>query len=281
MAVKKGGLGKGLDALFNENATDTASGTELNIFEIEPNRDQPRKDFDDESISELSESILKHGLLQPIVVRPKPNGRYEIVAGERRWRACRLAGLDSVPVIIKDLDEQKAAEIALVENLQRENLNAYEEALGYKSLMDDFGLTQEAVSQSVGKSRVAVTNALRLLNLPENILAALREGKISAGAARTLLSAKSEAIMKAMFEAALLGASVRTLEQMAKKEEKPIMAKKVKVLSNFEREVALSLKQALHRNVKITSNGKGKGSITIDFYNQEELKDFANRLTEK
>ena len=281
MAVKKGGLGKGLDALFNENATDTASGTELNIFEIEPNRDQPRKDFDDESISELSESILKHGLLQPIVVRPKPNGRYEIVAGERRWRACRLAGLDSVPVIIKDLDGQKAAEIALVENLQRENLNAYEEALGYKSLMDDFGLTQEAVSQSVGKSRVAVTNALRLLNLPENILAALREGKISAGAARTLLSAKSEAIMKAMFEAALLGASVRTLEQMAKKEEKPIMAKKVKVLSNFEREVALSLKQALHRNVKITSNGKGKGSITIDFYNQEELKDFANRLTDK
>ena len=282
MAIKKGGLGKGLDALFDENATDSKGAVELKLNEIEPNKEQPRKDFDEEAMSSLAESIAKHGLLQPIIVRPKLNGAYEIVAGERRWRACRIAGLTKVPVIIKEMDEQTLAEVALVENLQREDLNPVEEALGYNSLMEKFGLTQEKVALSVGKSRAAVANALRLLKLPNEVLDALKNGKISAGHARALLSAKTDEQLSELFELALNGASVRTIEALASKEPKgESSVKKIKPENTFYTEVALSLKQELHRKVNIKSTGKGKGTITLEFYSDEELRDFAKRLAEK
>lgn len=281
MAAKKGGLGRGLDALFNDNATDAGGVVTVNLNDIEPNRDQPRKDFDDEALTELAQSISEHGLIQPIVVKPETNGRYSIIAGERRWRACRMAELYQVPVIIKDADEQELMELALIENLQREDLNAVEEALGYRSLIDNFGLTQEEVAKRMGKSRVAVTNALRLLNLTEDELQALRLGAITAGHARALLSVEDQELRSQMLEMATNGASVRDLERLASKIKKekqtpPVRAKK----NNFYSEVELSLKNELHRKVSITSTGAGKGKITIEFFSDEELSDFAKRLAD-
>lgn len=282
MATKKGGLGRGLDSLFNENATDSDSAVKVNINDIEPNRDQPRKDFDETAISELADSIAQHGLIQPIVVRPTTDGRYSIIAGERRWRACRLAGLQQVPVIVKDADEQTLMEIALIENLQREDLNAVEEAIGYRSLIDGYNLTQDEVAKRMGKSRSAVTNALRLLSLNETELEALRRGTISAGHARALLSCEDAEIRSKMLLAAADGASVRELEKMSAAAKK---AKKNKTKENTEKpsfysEVELSLKNEMHRKVSITPNGKGKGTITIEFFSDDELADFARRLAE-
>ncbi|MBQ2136119.1 MAG: ParB/RepB/Spo0J family partition protein, partial [Clostridia bacterium] len=254
MAVKKGGLGRGLESLFNENSTEKESAVTVKLHDIEPNREQPRKDFDEDALSELADSIAKHGLLQPIIVRPLSNGNYMIIAGERRWRACRMAGLDEVPVIVKELDEQSLAEIALIENLQREDLNAVEEAMGYKSLIDNFGLTQEQVSEQMGKSRSAVTNALRLLKLKDDELEALRSGRISAGHARALLSCDEDDKRKMMLVMALGGASVRELEKMASK--KAPKAKATPKKDRFYEEVELSLKQALHRKINIKSTGK-------------------------
>lgn len=276
MAVKKGGLGRGLESLFNENSTEKESAVTVKLHDIEPNREQPRKDFDEDALSELADSIAKHGLLQPIIVRPLSNGNYMIIAGERRWRACRMAGLDEVPVIVKELDEQSLAEIALIENLQREDLNAVEEAMGYKSLIDNFGLTQEQVSEQMGKSRSAVTNALRLLKLKDDELEALRSGRISAGHARALLSCDEEDKRKMMLVMALGGASVRELEKMASK--KAPKAKATPKKDRFYEEVELSLKQALHRKINIKSIGKEKGTITLEFYSKDELADFARRL---
>ena len=193
MAVKKGGLGRGLDSLFNENATEENGVLKLNLNDIEPNREQPRKTFDDDAVSELADSIAQHGLIQPIVVTPLSNGRYSIVAGERRWRACRMAGLQEVPVIVKEATKQELMEIALIENLQREDLNPVEEAFGYRSLIESFGLTQEEVATRMGKSRSAVTNALRLLNLNEDELDALKNGLITAGHARCLIGIEDTA----------------------------------------------------------------------------------------
>lgn len=278
MSAKKGGLGRGLEALFSENATDEGMISELDINEIEPNRQQPRKDFDEEALSNLSDSIERHGLLQPIVVRPRANGRYEIIAGERRWRACRTAGLMRIPAVIKEMDEQTAAEAALIENLQREDLNPYEEALGYSTLIERFSITQEEVANRVGKSRAAVANAMRLLKLPEKMLNALREGKISAGQARALLATEGEK-QEAMFRLALSGASVRSLEAMANK--KAAAPKKEPKTNTFHREVALSLKEILHRPVTVKSGKDGKGSLTIEFYSKEELSEFAKRLADK
>ena len=226
MAPKKGGLGRGLESLFNENATDTDGAVRLNINDIEPNRGQPRKDFDETALSELADSIAQHGLIQPIVVKPTAQGRYSIIAGERRWRACRMAGLNEVPVIIKDADDQTLMEIALIENLQREDLNAVEEALGYRSLIDSFGLTQDEVAKKMGKSRSAVTNALRLLALNDAELEALRRGTITAGHARALLSCDDEEARAKMLLAAADGASVRELERLAAGAKKNPAAKK-------------------------------------------------------
>lgn len=280
-ATKKGGLGRGLEALFNENATDEKGIVTLRLTEIEPNRNQPRTDFDEDALSELADSIAKHGLIQPIVVRPTSSGVYQIVAGERRWRACRMADLQEVPVVIKELDDQNYYEIALIENLQREDLNAVEEAHGYRTLIDTYGLTQEQVAESVGKSRSAVTNALRLLNLNDKALEALKNGEITAGHARAILAAETEEVAADMLKAAKAGASVRELEAMAKT---PIKVKKLTPPSiaknNFYSEVEISLKNELGRKVDIKSKGKGKGTITLEFYSDEELADFARRLSE-
>lgn len=279
MAPKKGGLGRGLESLFNENATDTDGAVRLNINDIEPNRGQPRKDFDETALSELADSIAQHGLIQPIVVKPTAQGRYSIIAGERRWRACRMAGLNEVPVIIKDADGQTLMEIALIENLQREDLNAVEEALGYRSLIDSFGLTQDEVAKKMGKSRSAVTNALRLLALNDAELEALRRGTITAGHARALLSCDDEEARAKMLLAAADGASVRELERLAAAAKKKPAAKKTETKKpTFYSEVELSLKDSLHRRVKITPAGNGKGTITLEFFNDAELSEFAKKL---
>ena len=282
MAAKKGGLGRGLDSLFDENAADAGGTVSININDIEPNRGQPRKDFDEKALSELADSIAQHGLIQPIVVKPTVDGRYSIIAGERRWRACRLAGLNEVPVIIKDADEQTLMEIALIENLQREDLNAVEEALGYRSLIDGYGLTQDEVAKQMGKSRSAVTNALRLLSLNDTELEALRRGTITAGHARALLSCEDEETRGKMLLAAADGASVRELEKMSAAAKKAKTAKTAEKQQKptFYSEVELSLKNELHRKVSITSNGKGRGAITIEFLSDDELSDFARRLAE-
>lgn len=277
-AVKKGGLGRGLEALFNENATDEKGAVTLRLTEIEPNRNQPRTNFDEEALSELADSIQKHGLIQPIVVRPTTGGAYQIVAGERRWRACRMAGLVEVPVIIKELDDQKYFEIALIENLQREDLNAVEEAQGYRTLIDSYDLTQEQVAESVGKSRSAVTNALRLLNLDENALNALKNGEITAGHARAILGADNAELADEMLKAAKAGASVRELEAMAKSKPKTAKVEKPTTKNNFYSEVEISLKNELGRKVEIKSKGKGRGTITLEFYSDQELADFAKKL---
>ena len=275
MAVKNRGLGRGIESIFDENSTYSDKIVTLNINEIEPNRNQPRKDFDEEALGSLAESIGQHGLIQPIIVRPTIGGGYTIIAGERRWRACRMAGLTEIPVVIKDTDEQNLMEMALVENLQREDLNPVEEALGYKSLMDNFGLTQEEVAAKMAKSRSGVANALRLLNLNAEELEALRYGKITAGHARALLSAENEEIRAKMFESALNGENVRMLEKMAKEKK---TAPKRETKPTFYNEVELSIKSELHRKATVKPTGKGKGTLTIEFFSDEELADFAEKL---
>ena len=282
MAVKKSGLGRGLTSLFDENSSDNEGAVTLNLNDIEPNRDQPRKDFDETALSELADSIAQHGLIQPIVVKPNLDGRYSIIAGERRWRASRMAGLTEVPVVIKEADEQTLMEIALIENLQREDLNAVEEALGYRSLIDTYGLTQEEVAKKMGKSRSAVTNALRLLALNDNELEALRRGSISAGHARALLSCEDDATRAKMLIAAADGASVRELEKTAADAKKAKSAAKTapQKKPTFYSEVELSLKNEMRRKVHINPSGNGKGTLTIEFFSDDELAEFAKRLAE-
>ena len=278
MADKKGGLGRGLDSLFNANSEETLS-TEVMLSQIEPNRDQPRKDFDEQALNELADSIKEHGLLQPILVRSKPTGGYEIIAGERRWRASRIAGLRTVPVVIKEMDEKEAAEVALIENLQREDLNPVEESMGYRSLMVSYGLTQEQVAERMGKSRSAVANALRLLDLTPSETEQLKSGKISAGHARALLGAEKGSDLRSdMLRVALSGASVRELELMLKKKKET--KKTEKTVDTYYTEVELAIKNELGRAVKITPKGKGKGTLTVEFYSKKELEDFAKRLTD-
>ena len=277
MALKNRGLGRGIESIFDENSTYSEKIVTLSINDIEPNRNQPRKDFDEEALNSLAQSISEHGLIQPIVVRPTIGGGYTIIAGERRWRASRLAGLTEIPVVVKDTDEQNLMEMALVENLQREDLNAVEEALGYKSLMDNFGLTQEQVATKMAKSRSAIANALRLLNLNEEELEALRYGRITAGHARALLATEDADLRAQMLALALEGENVRTLEKMAKSSSsKP--TKKTK--PTFYNEVEISLKNELRRKVTVTPIGKGKGKLTIEFFSDEELSEFAKKLAE-
>lgn len=284
MAAKKGGLGKGLDALMIDNSFEEQSPTsavKLKIMDIEPNREQPRKDFDDEALGELADSIAKYGVLQPLLVRPLNGGGYQLIAGERRWRASRLAGLTEVPVVIREMTDEEAAALALIENLQREDLNPLEEAFGFRKLMDDFGLTQEEAAEKVGKSRPAVANALRLLKLPEAILELVRTGAISAGHARSLLSFPTE---EQMLETAALivekGLSVRETERLAKKGAK---AKKEKEETTPRREsyfdqVELTLTEALCRKIKIQNNKNETGTIEIAFNSKEDLERIAKAL---
>ena len=215
MATRKGGLGKGLEALFVDNETEEITPSTLKLTEIERNREQPRKDFDEKALSELADSIREHGVLQPLLVRPLKDGRYQLIAGERRWRASRMAGLTEVPVIVRDLDDQAAMELALIENLQRTDLNIMEEAAGYRELMERYGMTQEVVAKRVGKSRPAVANALRMLALPEATARLVREGKLTAGHARALLGLPDPAEIDPLAERVLAeGLSVRETERL-------------------------------------------------------------------
>lgn len=283
MAARKGGLGRGLDAIFMDNDTDDKNNTlKLKISEIEPNRSQPRTEFNEEALAELADSIARHGVIQPLLVKPMIDGGYQIVAGERRWRAARMAGISEVPVVIRDLTDSEVMEIALIENLQREDLSIIEEALGYKTLMDKYGFTQEEVSKSVGKSRPAVTNALRLLNLPKNIIDLIKEDKISAGHARALLAFKSE---KDMQEAAKLviekGISVRELEKLSKLSDKlgGKIKRKVARKTPFVLEVESSLKDYLGRKVNVSMKNNKKGRIEIEFYSQDDLQEIVKKLS--
>ena len=218
MATKKGGLGKGLEALFAENAVEESGrAVTLPIADIEPNRGQPRKQFDDAALADLASSIAQHGVIQPLLVRPLPGGGYQLVAGERRWRASRMAGLSEVPAVVREMSEQEAAELALIENLQRQDLNPMEEAMGYQTLMETYGLTQEEAAKAVGKSRPAVANALRLLHLPQEVAGLVAAGRLTAGHARAILAFEGEEEQRRVARAAVEGGlPVRALEKMAK-----------------------------------------------------------------
>lgn len=271
MAGKKGGLGKGLDAIFAENDTEAENtSVMLKVSEIEPNRDQPRKDFDEDALHELADSIAQHGVLQPLLLRPVFGGGYQIVAGERRWRAARMAGLTEVPAVVREMTDSQVMEFALIENLQREDLNPLEEAQGYQSLLETYGMTQEDVAKTVGKSRPAVTNALRLLNLPPEIQKMVSDGRISAGHARTLLSFPSVGQMQEAAKKAAEGISVRELEAMAKKANEEPKAKRKKNRLHYYEEVELALKDHLGRKVSIGGTKK-RGVLQIEFYGETDL----------
>lgn len=281
MAKKQSGLGKGLKSLMLENSVDDMVATNtLPINEIVPNKDQPRKTFDEGALNELADSIVQHGVLQPLLVRPLPNGGYQLVAGERRWRASRKAGLKEVPVVIKELSDIETMEIAIIENLQRKDLNPIEEAEGLQALIDRCGFTQEEVATSVGKSRPAIANALRLLKLPEEVRQMTKDGEISAGHARALLAFDNEALI---YEAAQNiirnNLTVRDVERLAKMTEKPVKSRSAKRRDSFYDEVELSLTEVLGRKVKVY-NGRGKGTLEIEFYSAEDLKEIANKLGE-
>ena len=277
--MKKRGLGKGLDAIFAENTDETTEGAvSVKISEIEPNRDQPRKEFDSEALSELADSISQHGVLQPLLLRPLLTGGYRIVAGERRWRAARMAGLTEVPAIIREMSDAEEMLFALIENLQREDLTHLEEARGYRTLIEAQDFTQEEVSKAVGKSRPAITNALRLLNLPEDIQGMLERGEITAGHARTLLSFKSQEDMRLGAQKAKDGASVRELEALAKRlnEKKESLPKTPRKNQYFE-EAQLAVGEYLNRRVKVAGSKK-KGTLQIEFYGEEDLQNLLHDL---
>lgn len=281
MAKKLGGLGKGLNAIFIENDSEDNNGSvTLKISEIEPNRSQPRKEFDEKALSELAESISKHGLLQPLLVRPLPLGGYQIVAGERRYRACRMAGITEVPVIIRELGDTETMEIALIENLQREDLTPIEEALGYQVLIDEHGFSQEEVAQSVGKSRPAIANSLRLLKLPQSILDLVSDGKISAGHARALLTLEDEKLMQELAEEIIKkDLSVRQVEKICKQKPKPEKEEVPEKKPSFYSMVELALNESLGRKIKVNKNkGKQGGVLQIEFYSDEELTELSNKL---
>ena len=281
MAKKLGGLGKGLNAIFIENDSEDNNGSvTMKISEIEPNRSQPRKEFDEKALSELAESISKHGLLQPLLVRPLPLGGYQIVAGERRYRACRMAGITEVPVIIRELGDTETMEIALIENLQREDLTPIEEALGYKVLIDEHGFSQEDVAQSVGRSRPAIANSLRLLKLPQSILDLVSDGKISAGHARALLTLEDEKLMQELAEEIIKkDLSVRQVEKICKQKPKPEKEEIPEKKPSFYSMVELALNESLGRKIKVSKNkGKQGGILQIEFYSDEELTELSNKL---
>ncbi len=281
MASQKG-LGKGLGALlgdFTEEPLEKSAYQQLPIYKVEPNPEQPRQDFDEEELQALADSITVHGIIQPLTVREMPNGYYQIIAGERRWRAARMANLSDVPAVIIEADDKKAMELALIENLQRQDLNPLEEALGYQTLMNEYGLTQEEAAGRGGKSRPAVANALRLLGLCPEVQERVRKGELSAGHARAILQLKSE---KKQQEAAqkivALGLSVRQAELLCKNMSKePVPQKKEVFAVDYVAECEKSLSKHLGRGVKIV-NGKRKGRFELEFYGQEDLQNLLDAL---
>ena len=276
MASNKG-LGKGLGALLgdfsDEPIYEKSAYQMLPIYKVEPNKDQPRHDFDDEELQNLADSISVHGIIQPLTVRELPSGYYQIIAGERRWRAARIAGLSDVPVVVIEADDRKAMELALIENLQRQDLNPVEEALGYQSLINEYGLTQEDTAKQVGKSRPAVANALRLLSLCPPVLEKLRNGELTSGHARAILTLKTE---KKQLEAAqkiiALALSVRQAETLCKNMAKDPEPEKQEIFAvDYVAECEKQLSKHLGRGVKIV-NGKRKGRFELEFYGQEDLQ---------
>ena len=276
----KKGLGKRIDAIWEDNdflieQPQAGEGIQtLRISDIEPNRDQPRKVFDEDALQSLANSIEQHGLIQPLLVEPLENGRYRIIAGERRWRACRIAGVEEVPVVIRSLTKQQNMEIALIENLQREDLNPVEEALGYKSLQDVYHMTQEEIAKSVGKSRPAVANALRLLSLPEQIMDFVASGELSTGHAKALMPLSEEHMLALANRIISEGLTVRQTEALVKKALMPAKEK-----PTFDREVVLALKEmeraaAEHVGNKVTIHHtpKNNGKIEIKYHSVDELE---------
>ncbi|MDY3987988.1 MAG: ParB/RepB/Spo0J family partition protein [Massilioclostridium sp.] len=253
----------------------------MKLTDIEPNKNQPRKTFDEAALTTLADSIRQHGVIQPLVVRPLSTGGYQIIAGERRWRACRMLGLAEVPVLIKEMDDKQVMEVALIENLQREDLNPIEEALGYKQLMDEYDLTQDQVATRVGKSRPAVANALRLLNLPKQVIGLVENGNLSFGQAKAILSFEDETDMITMANLAVRkGMTVRELEKLSKKSAKaertvPLKSKR----DHYYDELEIAMRDELHRKIKIDLAKEEQGTLHIDFYSKEELADLARRLT--
>lgn len=290
MAAKKSGLGMGLDALFSANTDEESSNAiELLIDDITPNRNQPRKEFEAEALQELADSIAQHGVLQPILVRPMLAGGYQLVAGERRWRASIMAGLNSIPAVIREMSDSEATEYALIENLQRENLNPIEEAQGIKQLIENYDMTQEQAAQRINKSREAVTNSLRLLKLPDEIKQYVNDGQLSSSHARTLMGIEDEQRMKDIAKEAIEKSySVRTLERLAKEEKKKASgdtlkkketAKPLTTESKIFSEVALQLSEIMGRPVRVKA-GKLKGVLEIDFYSEEDLLKLARSIAD-
>lgn len=281
MAIKKGGLGRGLDALMMDSSTEDGSKTvSLRLVDVVPNPDQPRHRFEDDALEELAASVGKHGILQPLLVRPMADGSYQIVAGERRWRAARMAGLSEVPVVIRELSDRETAELALIENLQREDLNPMEEALGYQHLIEQYDLTQEQVATAVNKSRPAVANAMRLLKLPASVSQMVSEGTLSAGHARALLALEDETAMhtaaKICIEQDLSVRAAEALVKAHKADQKP--PKKTPAFSaGFEQEVALALSESMGRRIKVTKGKKG-GTLQIEYFDVDDLRSLAKTL---
>ena len=279
MAAKKGGLGKGFDALFADNSLEESSNSavRLKLMDIEPNREQPRKQFDETLLAELADSIAQHGVIQPLVVRPLKDGGYQLVAGERRWRAARMAGLYEVPVVIKELTDEETIELAMVENLQREDLNPLEEAQGYKYMMEKLSITQEEEAKKGGKSRPAVANALRLLSLPDEILKMVESKELSPGHARALLSFGTEDEMIAIANLIVKkGLSVREVERLAKQSKKVKKPAAPKKRDTFYEEVELALSNSAGRRAKVKETSK---TIEIEYFDNDDLAAIVKAIT--
>lgn len=289
MAAKKSGLGRGLSEIFMQNESEDQNSTvSLKISEIEPNRNQPRKEFEPEALNELSDSISQHGVLQPLIVRPIFGGGYEIVAGERRFRAARMAGLTEVPVIIRELTDAQTMELALIENLQREDLSDLELAMGYESLMREYDMTQEQVAGTVNKSRSSVANTLRLMRLPESIKTMLTNGDITSGHARAILGLESDELMEAVAQEVVENnLSVRETEkrvQMISKEqdnyeeEEFVVKEKIDRRPQYYREVELSLSESFGRKVVVNQKNKSSGTLVLEFYGEDDLKELLKQF---
>lgn len=291
--LKRGGLGRGLDALYEDNSAafpdeKAEDGIKMvRVSAIEPNRGQPRKEFDSESLSELADSIREHGVLQPLLVRRMPGASldeesYQLVAGERRWRAARMAGLSEVPVVVREMSEAEVLEFALIENLQREDLNPLEEAGGYQELIDTFGLTQEEVARKVGRSRSAVANALRVLKLPQELHPYLRDGDLTAGHAKALLTVKERGKMLKLAEITIeQGLSVREVERRAARlNEASEEADLVPIIhDHFYKEMQLAMQNELGRRVRINPKyGDNGGTLQINYFSKEDLQAIAQVL---
>lgn len=286
---KRSGLGKGLDALFEDNNSESSGGVlTLRISEIEPNKNQPRHIFDEESIASLAESIRENGLIQPIVVRKTAMG-YQIIAGERRWRACRMLGMNEITAVVKEFDDEQVAKAALIENIQREDLNPIEEAAAYKDLMEKYEMTQEQLSRVVGKSRSSIANSVRMLEMPELIQDYLIKGKLSIGQAKAIAAANDTETMEQIARQASDGKlTVRGIEKLIAKlaeeknteEQTEILDENTKKSRNYCTEMEIALREKLGRKVKISPIGDGSsGKITIDYIGMDDLSAIAEKLT--